>query len=138
VIGETHISWVEHEKNDVSEFVAEQVSHHPPVSAFVVNNTKHGIEIEGSVSFVVKLGTNSASVTTKGGVVVKTAKERVELTKCFPDLSVCNTVMPGKKYIMWNGSVNLDCPESGYGATIKVEEKHGKVNAISGSVFSQR
>jgi len=43
--------------------------------------------------------------------------------------------MPGKKYLMWNGSVNLDCPESGYFATLKAEEKHGKINAISGSVF---
>jgi len=43
--------------------------------------------------------------------------------------------MPGKKYIMWNGSVNLDCPESGYFATLKAEEKHGKINAISGTVY---
>jgi len=135
VIGETHMCWVEHEKNDVSEFVSEQVSHHPPVSAFAVHNAKHGIEMEGSVSFVVKLSTNSASVSTNGSVVVKTSKDRVELTKCFPDLSICNTVMPGKKYIMWNGTVNLDCPESGYCATLKAEEKHGKINALSGTVF---
>jgi len=43
--------------------------------------------------------------------------------------------MPGKKYIMWNGTVNLDCPESGYCATLKAEEKHGKINALSGTVF---
>jgi len=137
VIGETHMCWVEHEKNDVSEFVSEQVSHHPPVSAFAVKNDKHGIEVEGSLSFVVKLSTNAASVSTNGSVVVKTTKERIEMSKGFPDLSVCNTVMPGKKYTMWNGSVNLECPESGYCASLKAEEKHGKINALSGTVYNK-
>jgi len=59
------------------------------------------------------------------------------MSKGFPDLSVCNTVMPGKKYTMWNGSVNLECPESGYCASLKAEEKHGKINALSGTVYNK-
>lgn len=34
VIGEQHICWVENTKDDWTEFVGEQVSHHPPISSF--------------------------------------------------------------------------------------------------------
>lgn len=36
VIGEQHICWVEHSDEEWTEFVSEQVSHHPPVSSFFV------------------------------------------------------------------------------------------------------
>jgi hypothetical protein len=42
VYGETHIAWVANDEKDqpenITEFIAEQVSHHPPVSAFFVRN----------------------------------------------------------------------------------------------------
>jgi hypothetical protein len=36
VLGETHVSYVEHTNSDFTEFISEQVSHHPPITAFLV------------------------------------------------------------------------------------------------------
>jgi hypothetical protein len=36
VIGEQHICWVENSDDDWTEFVSEQVSHHPPISSFFI------------------------------------------------------------------------------------------------------
>jgi len=139
VLGETHFSWVQHDPQtqDTTEFISEQVSHHPPITAFIVKNPTHNLKIESAVSFGVKLARNSASVTTSGSVVVSTGKERFELTKCLPDLKICNVINPGPKYIVWVGDVRLTCPGSGYYATIQTNEKRHKVNSISGAIYHQ-
>jgi len=107
------------------------------MTAFIIQNEPHHLKIEGGVSFGVKLSRNSASVTTSGSVVVTTSKERFELTKCVPDLKICNVINPGPKYIMWIGDVKLSCPESGYFATIQTNEKRHKVNSITGAIYHQ-
>jgi hypothetical protein len=68
VLGETHITWVEDAQGERTEFIGEQVSHHPPISAFLVHNNKIGFEITGNISFGVRFGGNSVSVTTSGRV----------------------------------------------------------------------
>uniref|UniRef100_A0A6B2L1I0 Oxysterol-binding protein n=1 Tax=Arcella intermedia TaxID=1963864 RepID=A0A6B2L1I0_9EUKA len=136
VIGETHLCWVANTNSDsITEFISEQVSHHPPVSAFLIRNKDKNLRIEGAVSFGVHLATNSASVSTSSAVLMTTDKDSYELSKCVPDLTVCNTIMPGKKYIMWTGEVKLVCPETGYYAVLKTEEKSGKVNQIIGQIL---
>jgi len=135
VIGETHLSWVDNGSDDYTEFISEQVSHHPPVSAFFVRNMTRNISIEGAAWFGVKLSTNSATVTTSGPVTVTTNEETFELTKCVPDLNICNTVMPGKKYIIWTGEVRISCPQSGLVASIITEERYYRVNGIQGTVY---
>lgn len=41
VIGEQHICWVEQSDDNWTEFVSEQVSHHPPISSFFVRYTPY-------------------------------------------------------------------------------------------------
>jgi hypothetical protein len=64
VIGEHHICWVEHDEEDWTEFVSEQVSHHPPICSFFIRNSKHGIQMDGNLKFGVTFGGNHSSVTT--------------------------------------------------------------------------
>jgi len=135
VIGETHICWVDNGNEDYTEFISEQVSHHPPVSAWFILNLARNITIEGATWFGVKLSTNSATVSTSGPVTITTNEETFELTRTVPDLNICNTVMPGKKYIIWTGEVRISCPQSGYVASILPEERYYRVNGIQGAVF---
>jgi hypothetical protein len=140
VYGETHIAWVANDKDqpeNITEFIAEQVSHHPPVSAFFVRNKTENITIQGATCFGVKLSMNSATVTTCGPVTITTETETYNISKCVPDLSICNTVMPGKKYMIWNGEVKISCPQSGYEVSIITEERYGRVNGIKGTVYHQ-
>jgi len=139
VIGETHVCWVINKTDDkpetITEFISEQVSHHPPVSAFFIRNAAYNITIEGATCFGVRISTNSATVTTSGTVTITTESEVFELTKCVPDLNICNTVMPGKKYIIWNGEVKISCPQSGFVASIMTEERYYRANGIQGVVY---
>jgi len=129
VIEETHLCWVQHDEDDFSEFIGEQVSHHPPVSAFVVCNRKHGIKISGSVTFQVGFGTNCASVMTGGKVTIETNKEKYTMTKCMPDMMV-NNVVWGEKYLMWHGGVTITS-DTGYTADVELREEDHR-NLISG------
>jgi hypothetical protein len=116
VLGETHMSWTdEGSEHGRVEFMSEQISHHPPVSAFNVKNQKHNLEIDANISFGVKFGGNSVTVATTGGCVihVHNRKEKFIFTKCIPDMTVKNVVW-GTKYIIWNGEVNIECPETGF------------------------
>jgi hypothetical protein len=64
VLGENHICWAVHDEagEDVSEFIGEQVSHHPPISAYLVTNSKHQLSMTANVSFGVKFGSNQVFV----------------------------------------------------------------------------
>lgn len=48
ILGETFRCFWKHE-NSRTFYIAEQVSHHPPVSAFYVSNRAEGFSISGSV-----------------------------------------------------------------------------------------
>jgi len=133
VLGETHIAWVEDEQGNRTEFIGEQVSHHPPISAFIVRNNKYKFEITGNISFGVRFGGNSVSVTTSGAVFVTHNNETYEMTKCLPDMVIRNVVF-GKKYIMWEGDITVSCPSSGYTALISFREERNRENALKGIV----
>jgi hypothetical protein len=142
VKGETHYSWVKHEDNattedfdgnDYSEFISEQVSHHPPITAFTVRNRMRDIEIWSNCSFSVSFGGNSATVGTSGAGEVRLATGEVyRMSKVVPDM-VINNVVWGTKYIMWNGSLTIECPDSGYMAVITCSEQN-KDNHIEGHI----
>jgi len=64
-----------------------------------------------------------------------TEKDRYELTGLVPNIIVNNTVMPGKKYFIWNGDIKISCPGSGYEASLTFEDRSYRVNGIQGSVY---
>jgi hypothetical protein len=77
-----------------------------------------------------------SSVTTSGAETITLGKfgEEYELSKCLPDMIVRNVVI-GKKYIMWEGEVTVQCPANGLVATLKFAEK-SKDNVVTGKVMN--
>jgi hypothetical protein len=73
-------------------------------------------------------------VTTSGTekIVLGKYNEEYDLSKCLPDMVVRNVVI-GKKYIMWEGEVTIECPANGIVATLKFAEK-SKDNVVTGKV----
>jgi hypothetical protein len=141
VKGETHFTWVKHEDTpnvdfdgaDYSEFISEQVSHHPPISAFTVRNRLRDIEIWTNCSFSVSFGGNSATVVTSGAGEVRLGSGEIYyMSKVVPDM-VINNVVWGTKYIMWSGAMTITCPDSGYMAVINCCEQN-KNNHIDGTI----
>lgn len=133
VIGEQHICWVEHGSDDWTEFISEQVSHHPPVSSFFVRNKKQNVQMEGNLKFGVRFGGNNAAITTAGPVTIKTAIDTFQLDKCIPNMTVQNVVW-GTKYVMWSGDITLSCPETGYSATLTLSEVDPTHNRVEGKI----
>eukprot|EP01123_Difflugia_compressa_P012585 TRINITY_DN543_c2_g1_i1.p1 TRINITY_DN543_c2_g1~~TRINITY_DN543_c2_g1_i1.p1 ORF type:complete len:439 (+),score=74.10 TRINITY_DN543_c2_g1_i1:120-1436(+) len=133
VIGETHLCWVDHGDGDISEFIGEQVSHHPPVSAFIVRNQKRGLSITGAITFKVGFGSNCASVTTGGEVTIHTGQETYTMTKCVPDMMV-NNVIWGEKYLIWHGAITITCSDNDYVAKINLSEESVR-NILEGKIY---
>jgi len=132
VIGEHHVCWVANDEDDWTEFVAEQVSHHPPISSFFIRNSKRQIQMEGNLKFGVTFGGNSASVTTEGVVTITTPHETFHLEKSLPNMMINNIVM-GTKYVLWDGDFSITS-DSGYTASMKLSEASPDHNKISGKV----
>uniref|UniRef100_A0A671T7Z2 Oxysterol-binding protein n=1 Tax=Sinocyclocheilus anshuiensis TaxID=1608454 RepID=A0A671T7Z2_9TELE len=67
IIGETfRCLWIHTETNSKTFYIAEQVSHHPPVSAFYVSNRKDGFCLSGSILAKSKFYGNSLSAILDG------------------------------------------------------------------------
>lgn len=165
VLDEVHHAWVDYKEprnqaqfakhakggnapDSWSTFVGEQVSHHPPVTAWRIENAAHGLRLDCSAGFQVRppfplspshppevrFGSNSASVVVLGPLVVSTGKDTFVVSQSVPNLTIKNVVW-GTKYIMYEGKFELYSPESGYRAEINMVEEEGERNAFSGTIW---
>jgi len=115
VLGETLECHIQSDNYSKTEFIAEQVSHHPPISAFIVMNHQENVSLSGNISFNVKFGGNHVNVVTEGPaqVNVENRVEQYELSKMVPDMVVKNVVW-GTKRIFWSGDLSISCSKTGY------------------------
>lgn len=91
VLGETHYVWTQSAQSGKSSFYAEQVSHHPPVSAYTVRNEQEQITMEATAGFSVKFAGNYVTVTIEGSGIVTLGKlngEKYLLSRRVPDNKV--------------------------------------------------
>eukprot|EP01110_Echinostelium_bisporum_P006594 TRINITY_DN2628_c0_g1_i1.p1 TRINITY_DN2628_c0_g1~~TRINITY_DN2628_c0_g1_i1.p1 ORF type:complete len:392 (+),score=100.05 TRINITY_DN2628_c0_g1_i1:54-1229(+) len=109
VVGESHYCFTEH-PGSKTRFVAEQVTHHPPVSAMHAENEEEGIKVTGIVSFGVKFHMNSVTIGTSGDIRIKLDKHNEEyiFTKSIPDLLMKNVVF-GTRQMKWQKNVEIEC-----------------------------
>lgn len=134
VIGEQHTAWIEHEgKENWTEFISEQVSHHPPVSAFFVRNKDENITLNSNLQFSVHFGGNHATILSSGTLSINTAFETYKMNKVAPDMNILNVVW-GTKYFMWEGSIELECPETGYKFELTTKEQDPETNILNGLI----
>uniref|UniRef100_A0A6B2L1S1 Oxysterol-binding protein n=1 Tax=Arcella intermedia TaxID=1963864 RepID=A0A6B2L1S1_9EUKA len=134
VLGEIHFGSIDNAELGISEFLSEQVSHHPPVSAFILRNLVQDISISGNVGFKVGFGQNQVTVTTRGDVTIQTKFGTFKTSKCFPDM-VVNNILWGEKYLVWKGIVHLSSTTSNFAAQLKFDEGEGGKTTIKGEVF---
>lgn len=64
ILGELFLGrWPDHDNIGETILISEQVSHHPPITAYHINNEKHGVSLLGSTAQ--KSGFNGRSITVK-------------------------------------------------------------------------
>ncbi|KAI6217607.1 Oxysterol-binding protein-related protein 9 [Aphelenchoides besseyi] len=119
-------------------FVAEQVSHHPPVSAFYAEHPASKISLAAHIWTQSSFLGLSIGVANVGNAKLTLQEFNETYTITFPN-GYGRSIL-GKPWVELGGKVEVRCPETGYHAEIEFQTKPifgGKPHKIAGSVFKR-
>lgn len=117
-------------------FVAEQVSHHPPVSAFYAENREKLISCCSHIYTKSKYLGFSVGVHNIGQGVIKLLKHNETYVCTFP--SAYGRSILTIPWVELGGSVNISCEQTGYSASIEFVTKPfygGKKHRVMGEIL---
>lgn len=113
ILGERFRCFWEHPKtHSRTFFVAEQVSHHPPISAFHVSNRKDGYTITCALLSRSKFSGNSVSAILDGKAKLHLTKRGETYTLTMPHAN-CRGILLGSLCMELGGKVEIECAETG-------------------------
>ena len=117
ILGEQFHAWFDHEDGSVTTFTAEQVSHHPPISAFHMENKKAGWVYRLTNEPKAKLGWNSIEVQVQG----KTSFHILPLDETYeyyvPTYTATGVFIGAGSYCL-SRKLKLKCNKTGYSVKI--------------------
>jgi len=150
ILGETHACWIDTPNLDdtsdakrtqstgITKFFAEQTSHHPPITGFILENSAENVFVEANVSFSTKYYGNSAGVASSGKELVhlRNFDEVYCFSKCMPDIMIRNMIL-GTKRIAWEGETILSCEKTGLKAVFHYKEEGWHcINVVKGYIVN--
>eukprot|EP00177_Eucheuma_denticulatum_P006518 GFKZ01011872.1.p1 GENE.GFKZ01011872.1~~GFKZ01011872.1.p1 ORF type:complete len:467 (+),score=79.64 GFKZ01011872.1:223-1623(+) len=120
--------------------VAEQVSHHPPVTALHLRNDTLGFRMNSFTAPEPRFWGNSLVVKLRGEIRIVLTKfddEEYIITRPYIHMS---GFLAGKQRLEFNGSSTLYCPKSGLGAHVEYKSRgpmaiRSDCNGITGRIF---
>lgn len=120
--------------------VAEQVSHHPPITALHLRNDTLGFRMNSFTAPEPRFWGNSLEVKLRGEIRIVLTKfddEEYIITRPFIHMS---GFLAGKQRLEFNGNSTLYCPKSGLGARVEYKSRgpmaiRGDCNGITGRIF---
>uniref|UniRef100_A0A8C4TMQ5 Oxysterol-binding protein n=1 Tax=Erpetoichthys calabaricus TaxID=27687 RepID=A0A8C4TMQ5_ERPCA len=139
ILGETfRCRWYHPQTNSCTFYIAEQVSHHPPVSAFYVSNQKDGFCISGSILAKSKYYGNSLSAVLDGTAKLLFLNLEEEYVITMP-YAHCKGILYGKLTMELGGKVTIVCEKTKYSTELEFKLKplfggYNSVNQISGTI----
>jgi len=127
VIGETHKCSVLSTEHGDTKFYAEQVSHHPPNTAYHLINKKKNISILGNLTFAVQYAMNSVVCTTVGLLRLNINDDECYIIdKGLPDLEI-NNVIFGTRTMGWTGNITISCAKTNLVVPLHFEKNRSQV-----------
>lgn len=134
ILGENHYCWIEN-KNGSVHYLGEQVSHHPPISAYMAHSKADDIKVLCNFeSEGVKFHGNSLGITLQGFVKVYLGDEEYTTSKPYPNIWIRNVIL-GTKRESWDGLVTITCPQTKVTASfVYKEEGWACTNVINGTI----
>jgi hypothetical protein len=136
IIGETFMCKWRLEDSE-SEYVAEQISHHPPHTAFCWYNRQHRISCHANlIPSYAKFSGNSANSQIKGKMVLRLEKYKEEYEITFPAYTVRGLIF-GKLVLEITGKTQIVCPAQDMIADIEFKSKgyiRGTYNSLAGRI----
>jgi len=139
IIGETFRCYWDHNSNGSKTFyLAEQVSHHPPISSFYVTNRQDGFMVSGTILAKSKFYGNSTSAILDGVATLSLLARGEDYNMTMP-YAHCKGILMGTMTMELGGKVVINCEKTGY--TTEMEFKlrpflgGGELtNAVSGRI----
>ncbi|KAK7878145.1 hypothetical protein WMY93_031226 [Mugilogobius chulae] len=139
IIGETYrCMWLHQKTNSKTFYIAEQVSHHPPVSAFYVSNRKDGFCVSGSILAKSKFYGNSLSAILDGEARLSFLNRGEDYVMNMP-YAHCKGILYGTMTLELGGQITITCEKTGYSAQLEFKLKpflgsSDCVNQFSGKI----
>uniref|UniRef100_A0A8D1ZUI6 Oxysterol-binding protein n=1 Tax=Sus scrofa TaxID=9823 RepID=A0A8D1ZUI6_PIG len=141
ILGETfRCCWFHPQTSSHTFYIAEQVSHHPPVSAFHVSNRKDGFCISGSITAKSRFYGNSLSALLDGKATL-TFLNRAEAYTLTMPYAHCKGILYGTMTMELGGRVTIECKKNSFRAELEFKLKpffggSASINQISGKITS--
>nr|XP_057931478.1 oxysterol-binding protein-related protein 5 isoform X2 [Doryrhamphus excisus] len=112
ILGETfRCCWPHPQSDSCTFYIAEQVSHHPPISAFYVCNRRDGFSISGSILAKSKFYGNSLSAILDGKarLLFLSREEAYVITMPYAH---CKGILYGTMTLELGGKVTIECEKT--------------------------
>ncbi|XP_034664903.1 oxysterol-binding protein-related protein 8 isoform X7 [Drosophila subobscura] len=122
ILGETFRCFWQHPGGSRTFYIAEQVSHHPPVSAFYVTNREDGFSITCSILAKSKFYGNSTSAVLEGAATM-TLLPRGECYIASTPYAHCKGILMGTLSMELGGKINIECENTGYRTELEFKLK---------------
>ncbi|XP_022363352.1 oxysterol-binding protein-related protein 5 isoform X2 [Enhydra lutris kenyoni] len=141
ILGETfRCCWFHPQTNSHTFYIAEQVSHHPPVSAFHVSNRRDGFCISGSITAKSRFYGNSLSALLDGKATLTFLNRAEDYTLTMP-YAHCKGILYGAMTMELGGRVTIECEKTNFQAELEFKLKpffggSTSINQISGKIMS--
>uniref|UniRef100_A0A3Q3JKK1 Oxysterol-binding protein n=1 Tax=Monopterus albus TaxID=43700 RepID=A0A3Q3JKK1_MONAL len=140
ILGETfRCCWLHPQTDSCTFYIAEQVSHHPPISAFYVCNRKDGFSISGSILAKSKFYGNSLSAILDGKARLLFLSRDEEYVITMP-YAHCKGILYGTMTLELGGKVTIECEKTKCFTELEFKLKpflggSCSVNQINGKIF---
>ncbi|KAJ3225065.1 hypothetical protein HK099_007440 [Clydaea vesicula] len=137
VLGELFRCKWEFENNTEGYYVAEQVSHHPPISCYVFASPENNIIITGEVRPTSKFLGNSAATIMGGGSKIQFLNRPGEEYFVSTPNIYARGILFGTMFMELGDIVTIKCPKTNISCEIEFKVKGfftGSYNAIAGKV----
>ncbi|XP_037087750.1 oxysterol-binding protein-related protein 8-like [Pollicipes pollicipes] len=122
ILGETFRCYWQHPNGSRTFYIAEQVSHHPPISAFYVSNRKDGFCISSTILAKSKFYGNSTSAILEGTATL-TLLPRGEAYHVTMPYAHCKGILIGTLSMELGGKVTIECEKTGYNTELEFKLK---------------
>ncbi|XP_017341249.1 oxysterol-binding protein-related protein 5 isoform X1 [Ictalurus punctatus] len=123
ILGETfRCCWLHPLTDSCTFYISEQVSHHPPISAFYVSNKKDGFIISGSILAKSKFYGNSLSAILDGKarLLFLTRDEEYVITMPYAH---CKGILYGTMSLELGGKITIECEKTNYSSELEFKLK---------------
>lgn len=122
ILGETFRCFWQHQNGSRTYYIAEQTSHHPPMSAFFISNRQDGFSLSCSILAKSKFYGNSTSAILEG-LAQLTLLPRGENYTLSSPYAHCKGILMGTLSMELGGKVTIDCENTGYKTELEFKLK---------------